>query len=124
MARNRNGFTLIELLIATVLIALLVAIALPKFTGTKEHAYDAAALSDMRQLMQFSEAYFADHLEYPTQQSDLVDYNPSPGIVVTEFERETNVDGVTVLHIHLGHQNSSHYFHVKHPVEQIEKRDK
>ena len=123
MPGKRDGFTLIELLIATVIIALLAAIALPSFTGTKEKAYDATAVADMHQLIQLSEGYFADHLEYPTTLDDLTDYVPSKGIVVTRFNREIT-DGVLVVHIHLGHESSSHYFHTEYPVQEIEKRDK
>lgn len=123
MARDRSGFTLIELMIATVLIALLAAIALPRISATKQRAYDAAALSDLNQLVALSEAYFADRLEYPTSLDDLTDYSPSSGIEVTRFERETT-DGVLVVHIHLSHQSSKYYFHVEYPVEPIEKRAK
>ncbi len=122
MIGKRDGFTLIEVLIVTVIIAILAAIAIPKFAGTKEKAYDASALADMHQLIQLSEGYFADHLEYPTTLNDLTDYVPSKGIVVTRFNREITA-GVLVVHIHLGHRSSSHYFHTEYPVEEIEKRD-
>jgi type IV pilus assembly protein PilA len=39
MRTGERGFTLIELLIVIVIIGLLVAIAIPKFTNTKEKAY-------------------------------------------------------------------------------------
>ncbi len=122
MIGKRDGFTLIEVLIVTVIIAILAAIAIPKFAGTKEKANDASALADMHQLIQLSEGYFADHLEYPTTLNDLTDYVPSKGIVVTRFNREITA-GVLVVHIHLGHRSSSHYFHTEYPVEEIEKRD-
>ncbi len=122
MAQNRSGFTLIEVLIVTLIISLLAAIALPKFAGTREKAYDASAVADLHQLIRLSEGYFADNLEYPTTLDDLTDYVPSKGIVVTRFNREIT-DGVLVVHIHIGHQSSSHYFHTEYPVQEIEKRD-
>ncbi len=117
MAQNRSGFTLIEVIIATVIIGLLAAIALPKFAGTKEKAYDATAVADLRHLVEASEAYFADNLQYPTALADLTDWVPSNGVVVTQFKGD-----VTEVHIHLGHQSSSHYYHIRYPTDEIEKR--
>ncbi len=117
MAQNRSGFTLIEVLIVTVIIGLLAAIALPKFAGTKEKDYDATAVADLRHLIEASEAYFADNLEYPTALADLTDWVPSNGVVVTKFD-----GNVTEVHIHLGHQSSSHYYHIRYPTDEIEKR--
>lgn len=121
-ASKTAGFTLLELLTVVVIIGLLAAIAIGKYQNTREKAYDATAVEEVRQLVNLAEAYFADHLEYPEDVDDLDDYNPSKGIEITRFERETT-DGVTVVHIHLNHENSSHYFHIEYPVEQIEKRD-
>jgi prepilin-type N-terminal cleavage/methylation domain-containing protein len=121
MLANRRGFTLIELLIVTVIIGLLAMVALPRFGKGKEKAYDASALADLHQLMQLSEAYFADNMEYPTD-IDQVEYHQSKGIEVCRFRRETT-DDVIVVHIHIRHTASPHYYHVEYPVEQIEERN-
>ena len=62
--RNTKGFTLIELLIVVVIIGILAAIAIPQFASTKEKAFDAAAKSDLRNLMTAEEAYFSDFQGY------------------------------------------------------------
>jgi len=64
MVRNTKGFTLIELLIVVVIIGILAAIAIPQFASTKEKAFDAAAKSDLRNLMTAEEAYFSDFQAY------------------------------------------------------------
>ncbi len=62
--RQARGFTLIELLIVVVIIGILAAIAIPRFSSTKEKAFDAAAKSDLRNAMSAQEAYFADNQTY------------------------------------------------------------
>ncbi|WP_425154103.1 type IV pilin protein [Candidatus Palauibacter sp.] len=62
--RREEGFTLIELLIVVVIIGVLAAIAIPQFTNTKQKAFDAAAQSDIRNLMTAEEAYFFGRQAY------------------------------------------------------------
>ena len=69
--RSARGFTLIELLIVVVIIGLLAAIAIPRFAGTKEKAFDAAAKNDLRNVMSAQEAYFADYQTYAASLSRL-----------------------------------------------------
>ena len=61
---DRKGFTLIELLIVVVIIGILAAIAIPKFSNTREKAYIAAMKSDLRNLATAQESYFADNVTY------------------------------------------------------------
>jgi type IV pilus assembly protein PilA len=64
MSRLRKGFTLIELLIVIVIIGILAAIAIPKFSNSKNKAYTAAMKSDLRNLVVAEEAFFADSVYY------------------------------------------------------------
>lgn len=61
---NRKGFTLIELLIVVVIIGILAAIAIPKFSNTKEKAVLASMKSDLRNLVTAQEAFFSDNNTY------------------------------------------------------------
>jgi prepilin-type N-terminal cleavage/methylation domain-containing protein len=85
MLRARKGFTLIELLVVMVVIGVLAAIALPKFSNTKSKAYVAAMKSDLRNLMLAEEAYFADSSKYMSDVTQL------------QFKRSTGVSAPTVV---------------------------
>ncbi len=78
---SRKGFTLIELLIVVVIIGILAAIAIPKFANTKEKAYVSAMKSDLRNLVNAEESYFADYTTYTTDLGTA--YGESPGVTVT-----------------------------------------
>jgi type IV pilus assembly protein PilA len=60
MLKHREGFTLIELLIVVVIIGILAAIAIPKFSKTREKAYVSAMQSDLRNLQTSEEIYYSD----------------------------------------------------------------
>ncbi|WP_022670383.1 prepilin-type N-terminal cleavage/methylation domain-containing protein [Hippea alviniae] len=64
--KGKKGFTLIELLVVVAIIAILAAIAIPQYAKYRQKAYDAAALSDIKNAKTVFEAYFSDNQEYPT----------------------------------------------------------
>ena len=83
--RSRAGFTLIELLIVVIIIGLLAAIALPKFSTTKEKAYVSTMKADLRNLATAQETYWNDNSTYyggSVPSSQLV-YNPSISTLIT-----------------------------------------
>jgi len=82
---GRNGFTLIELLIVVVIIGILAAVAIPKFSSTKEKAYVSKMISDLRNLATAQESYSSNNLIYygGAVPSAALIYNPSPNVVIT-----------------------------------------
>jgi prepilin-type N-terminal cleavage/methylation domain-containing protein len=85
MIRNtqRKGFTLIELLIVVVIIGILAAIAIPKFSQTKDKAYVASMKSDLRNLVTAEEGYFSS-INPPTYSATnaTINFTSSPGVTV------------------------------------------
>ena len=79
--RDNKGFTLIELLIVVVIIGILAAIAIPKFSATREKAYFAAMKSDLKNLASQQEIYYSDEYAYTTTAVDL-GFVSSSGVTV------------------------------------------
>jgi len=59
-----NGFTLIEMLTVMIVISTLATIALGKFKGTKDQAYEATMLGDIHTLTIAQESYMVDNNTY------------------------------------------------------------
>ena len=58
--RNEDGFTLIELMVVVLIIAILLAIAVPTFLGARSRAADRAVQSNVRNAMTNQLAIYAD----------------------------------------------------------------
>ncbi len=84
MRKQTAGFTLIELLIVVVIIGLLAAIAVPKFSYTKEKAYTSTMKADLRNLATAQESYWNDYATYygGAIPSSAFLYMPSPSVSV------------------------------------------
>ena len=79
--RDNKGFTLIELLIVVVIIGILAAIAIPKFSATREKAYFAAMKSDIKNLASQQEIYYSDAYSY-TSSTTALSFTNSSGVSV------------------------------------------
>jgi type IV pilus assembly protein PilA len=59
--RHEDGFTLIELMVVVLIIAILLAIAIPTFLGAQNRARDRAAQSDLRNAITAAKTIATDH---------------------------------------------------------------
>ncbi len=82
--KTRRGVTLIELLIVIVITGILTAIAIPKFSATKEKAFQATMKADLRTLATHQESYQYDYMAYTTS------------FPVSQFRVTTGVTGPTI----------------------------
>jgi prepilin-type N-terminal cleavage/methylation domain-containing protein len=88
MTGNRKGFTLIEVLIVASVIGVLAAVAVPRYSSSKEKAFAAAMKADLHTVAIFEEQYAADnHGQYfsgtATPEAPLNGFTPSKDVTVT-----------------------------------------
>ena len=96
----KKGFTLIELLIVVVIIGILAAIAIPKFSNTKDKAKLASVKTDIRNFMTAEEAYFSDNSTYgdygQLSEGTVYDFALSPGNASTASAGDADGYSITV----------------------------
>ncbi len=77
---RRNGFTLIELLLVLVILAVLAALVVPKFTNRSEQARTTAARTDVSNLEMALDAFEVDTGRFPSTDEGLgALVQPPPG---------------------------------------------
>jgi len=81
MKSRRVGFTLIELMVVVVILAILAAMTIPRMKNTKGRAHAAALRTDLRNLANAEEAFFAANSRYSAA-FDSLNFRGSPGVIV------------------------------------------
>lgn len=98
----RQGFTLLELMIIVVIVGILAAIAIAKFSTSKKNAYVSAMKMDLRNLATTAETKFAGDNSY----AGLLAPSGSAGVSITVTSTAStwnatathdNVTGVTCM---------------------------
>ena len=97
---GKRGFTLIELLIVVVIIGILAAVAIPKFSGTKGKAYLATVKSDLKNFASAQESYYYDTGAYfnGAVPNPAVPFSPSTGVTITVTEADIAGWAATATH--------------------------
>jgi len=70
---RKGGFTLVELLIVIIVIAVLSAVAIPKFTDRSQRAKESALRADLKNLREAVDRFRADTDLWPGSLADLDD---------------------------------------------------
>ena len=84
-------------MVVVLIIAVLVALALPTFLGTRTRAQDRAAQSDVRNAFAAEKAYYSDTLTYTTVPAEMTAIEAA----ITYVAGDTPLtSGVVYLHLH------------------------
>ena len=87
-----DGFTLIELMVVVLVIAILLAIAVPTFLGARERSQDRAAQSSLRNALTAAKVVFVDSGDYRgATATGLAAVEPSLEYVTTDSNDEHQV---------------------------------
>jgi type IV pilus assembly protein PilA len=75
--RDEEGFTLIELMVVVLIIAILIAIAIPTFLGARTRAQDRQAQSNLRNAFAAEKVVYTDDQAYTETSATLSAIEPS-----------------------------------------------
>ena len=79
---DRKGFTLIELLVVVLIIGILAAITIARFSGSKEQTIVSAMKADLRNYASAQESYYATNGTYADITGNTSYYRASAGNTV------------------------------------------
>ncbi len=94
---SKMGFTLIELLIVVVIIGILAAIAIPKFSEVRDKAFKSAMITDLKNLAHHQEIYHNENFTFSTD-LDALGARESDGVTVTINEGNQTGWAATAVH--------------------------
>ena len=75
--KRDEGFTLIELMVVVMIIAVLIAIAIPSFLGFRSSAQDRSAQSELRNVLLAEKAFWLDNGDYTETAGDITAFEPN-----------------------------------------------
>ncbi|MFH1329286.1 MAG: prepilin-type N-terminal cleavage/methylation domain-containing protein [Actinomycetota bacterium] len=75
-----EGFTLIELMVVVMIIAVLIAIAIPSFLGFRKSAQDRSAQSEIRNVLLTEKAFWLERGAYTQLAADIIALEPNAKI--------------------------------------------
>jgi type IV pilus assembly protein PilA len=78
--KRDQGFTLIELMVVVMIIAVLIAIAIPSFLGFRKSAQDRSAQAEIRNVLLAEKAFWLENGDYTATAGDITAFEPNANI--------------------------------------------
>lgn len=88
--RNEKGFTLIELLVVVAIIGILSATAITQYAAIKSRAFNARAVSDLKNIISSQEAQFVDSETFIDDISLLTGFDTTSPAVTAVLTADVN----------------------------------
>lgn len=101
--KNRKGFTLIELIVVLAVLAIIMAIAIPRFMGVQEDAKEDADYSTAAMIAKSAELYYARENETEADFDDLV----SVGYIDDDIKLQSNDSELTNSMVDIDYSTST-----------------
>lgn len=111
-----EGFTLIELLVVMVVIGVLAAIAIPRYSETRRKALESTVASDLKGLAASQEIYHLNNNAYGGTLA-MVDAETSEGVVITINEASASGWSAVGAHPGVGSGQCAFFFGDASPVD-------
>lgn len=93
--RDQRGFTLIELMVVVLIIAILLAIAIPTYLGARERANDRAVQSNLRNAHTNETVFYSNNVQVFTETtSEMTALDPS--LLYTNDQADLSVSTTTI----------------------------
>jgi prepilin-type N-terminal cleavage/methylation domain-containing protein len=109
-AQKNRGFTLVELLIVVVVIGILAAIAIPKFSSARERSLMSMVILDLKNFASQQEVYHGDNFSYASSAAAVTNMVISEGVNITVNQADGRGWAATGWHVALvGRQCGIYY---------------
>jgi type IV pilus assembly protein PilA len=92
--QDEEGFTLIELMVVVLIIAILLAIAIPTFLGARDRANNRAAQSSLRNALSSAKTLYSDAQDY-TKSTDTALTTAEPSLAFVNGDLATKAPSDT-----------------------------
>src|ERR1700756_426482 len=96
---DEQGFTLIELMVVVLIIAILLAIAIPTFLGAKDQANARAAQASLRNALTAEQTYWTNNQEFGNSSSTPTLASIEPNLTWAAAAAKTSSNTIGVVGI-------------------------